>query len=384
MKKIVLVAVALSLLFLTIPLDSFSGQAAHRRHTSRSKPQAKPTETVAGPGITVDRVGIPMTSFGGELIPVLCGRGSAVGLGDPSVQFQITNRGQEAATLSFQAEIPEWSESSEKTIEIGPRETKTISLNLTFKPRFYNNPERVDAQLSYRVTRNGIIVSNGSDTKPVRIAASGTMLWGPNTSRLIAAFVCPKGVAVNRIVQKTKERMGVVDRSLYGYQGSPGEQIIKTLKEAKAVFFALGADCDLSYVLSPMNFSAGNTQIVRVPGESFKYASANCIDGAVLYASVFENLGLEPLIILGPGHAFVAVRSSVGGDIYCVETTFTKYAKHPVLTWLGTGGTGAFEAAKAHADSLYTKWQKTPASMMVIDIKREREAGIYPLFTDEQ
>ncbi len=330
MKRIVLVAVALNLLLLTITLDSFSGQAAHRRRPSRSKPQAKPTETVAGPSIIVDRVGIPMTSFGGELMPVVCGRGSAVGLRDPSVQFQITNRGQEAATLSLQAEIPEWSEGSEKTIEINPRETKTVSLNLTFKPRFYNNLERVDAQFSYRVTRNGIIVSNDSDTKPVRV----TMLWGPNTSRLIAAFVCPKGVAVNRIAQKTKERMGVVDRSLYGYQGSPSEQVIQTLKEAKAVFFALGADCDLSYVISPMNFSAGNTQIVRVPGESFKYASANCIDGAVLYASVSENLGLEPLIVLGPGHAFVAVRSSPGGDIYCIETTFTKYAKHPVLTWL--------------------------------------------------
>jgi hypothetical protein len=354
MKRITMVAVSLILLLFTIPLESFSGS-----------------------DITVDNVGIPLiSSMNGELIPVVCGRGSAIGLGEPSVHFIISNHGKEGATLSLHAEIPEWSEKTVKTIEVGSGESKIVNLNLTFKPRFYNNPERVDAQLNYRVIHNGITVSNGSDTKPIRIAASGTMLWGPKTSRLIAAFVCPKGAAVNKIVQKAKERMGGLERSLIGYQGNPREQ-------AKAVFFALGGDYDLSYVISPMNFSAGNTQIVRAPRESFQYSSANCIDGVVLYASVFENLGLEPLILLGPGHAIVAVRISPGGSIFCIETTFTNYAKHPLLAWLNAGGLGAFEAAVNHADTVFTKWQRTPSSFKAIDIKKERQAGIYPLFTDE-
>jgi hypothetical protein len=49
-----------------------------------------------------------------------------------------------------------------------------------------------------------------------------------------------------------------------------------------------------------------NTQYVRTLSESFGNAQANCVDGSVLFASVMRKIGIEPYLIILPGHMLVA------------------------------------------------------------------------------
>jgi hypothetical protein len=50
-------------------------------------------------------------------------------------------------------------------------------------------------------------------------------------------------------------------------------------------------------------------QLVRLPAEVIEAGGpANCIDGTVLFASLLENVNLQPLIFLQPGHALVGWR----------------------------------------------------------------------------
>ena len=75
-------------------------------------------------------------------------------------------------------------------------------------------------------------------------------------------------------------------------------------------------------------------QRVRLPAESLAVQSANCIDGALVFASAFEALGMEPIIIFVDGHALVAVKGTPGSGIdqwLPIETTLL--------------GTGSFEDA---------------------------------------
>jgi len=53
-----------------------------------------------------------------------------------------------------------------------------------------------------------------------------------------------------------------------------------------------------------------------MPRESLGQTSANCIDGAVMFASLFENLAMDPIVILVPGHAYVGVRVAKGSQNY--------------------------------------------------------------------
>lgn len=63
-------------------------------------------------------------------------------------------------------------------------------------------------------------------------------------------------------------------------------------------------------------------QLIRRPSESLAMGAANCIDGTFLFASVLENIGMEPWIVLLPGHAIVGVSSSPGSSLsWAIETT---------------------------------------------------------------
>src|SRR5262249_28888531 len=60
----------------------------------------------------------------------------------------------------------------------------------------------------------------------------------------------------------------------------------------------------------------------RLPRETLKHAAANCIDGAVLFASMLEGVSLGAALLLVPGHALVGWESARGkGDWQVLETT---------------------------------------------------------------
>ena len=95
-----------------------------------------------------------------------------------------------------------------------------------------------------------------------------------------------------------------------------------------------------------IDFGAGPgqvTQRTRLPRESLRHKSANCIDGTVLMASLLEAASLQPAIVLVPGHAFVGWETWEGTDEWdYLETTMI--ASHD------------FEAARQRARSLFERF----------------------------
>lgn len=57
-------------------------------------------------------------------------------------------------------------------------------------------------------------------------------------------------------------------------------------------------------------------------GSASQTASANCIDGSFVFASVAELLGMQPVLIYKTGHAFMGIRSAPESPvIWPIETT---------------------------------------------------------------
>lgn len=54
--------------------------------------------------------------------------------------------------------------------------------------------------------------------------------------------------------------------------------------------------------------------------EALDSTQANCVDGRVLLASIFLRLGLEPELLLVPGHCFLKAKYPHSGDVF-LETT---------------------------------------------------------------
>jgi hypothetical protein len=122
----------------------------------------------------------------------------------------------------------------------------------------------------------------------------------------------------------------------------------------------------ISYVSSIYTFGnyPDEAQRIRLPRETLALRNANCIDVSVAFASAMENLDMQPVIVIVPGHAFTGIRLGPG-------STHILYLDLTVLP------TGSFKAAAARAQ----QWMKKvdPKDVLVVDIGAARALGIYPL-----
>jgi hypothetical protein len=155
-----------------------------------------------------------------------------------------------------------------------------------------------------------------------RVYDAATNEW-QDTSVCFAAFVNEGDPWINTFLQEALARGGV--QRFAGYEF--GSQSV--VQQIQAVWDALAAR-GLHYVdLATMSGGVPevNTQYVRFLNESLRDQGANCVDGAVLMASIFRRIGLRPVLLFKPGHCFVAVYDSPeGGKLLAVETTMLSSA----------------------------------------------------------
>ena len=187
-----------------------------------------------------------------------------------------------------------------------------------------------------------------------------------NMRFLFAAYVNENNPALDRILGYALKK-GYVD-SFIGYQGTRAD----VTKQATAIYRALQ---DMGFKYSSITQSSGSTkniytQHVRFVGESLETSQANCIDGTVVMASLFMKIGLNPVIITIPGHAFVGVYKSTRSDLEFlvpIETTVVGSSTFDTAVKIGTGNLNKY--MKRFGDSDDT-------SCLMIDIRDSRKMGI--------
>jgi len=285
-----------------------------------------------------------------------------------TIAVTVENASDSVLRSRIAVHVPGWSDEEIQMVEMGAGDVRTFLFAPTFTSRLYRNREIAAATAIVRVTDEGgrkIFES----TAPVRLRAVGDMYWGAafKYAPFIASWVTPHDHQIEAVLSKAKEFMP--GRRLPGYETwkSVEAQERSTYLQARAIFRALQA-VGVSYVKSSGTFGAyvnsGVSERVRLPYESIRHASANCIDGAVTYASLFENLGMQPVIVLVPGHAYVAVRlSENSGKFLYIETSTT--------------GRSTFERSVEIAQKGIFRWPEGKVTR--IDIVAARRAGIYPL-----
>ncbi len=196
-----------------------------------------------------------------------------------------------------------------------------------------------------------------------RLVDPGTGNW-VDVSICFAAFVNEDHPWINQILQEAMARDGVARFS--GYELGP-ESVVRQMR---AIWDALAAR-GLNYVDLAMTSGAVqgvSTQYVRFLDQSMRDQGANCVDGAVLFASIFRRIGLRPVLVFRPGHCFVAVYDAAqGGQLMAVETTLLSGAPFAQAFSLGRQ-----ELANAlpHLD--------TPG-YSTVDIAAARQAGVRPI-----
>lgn len=278
----------------------------------------------------------------------------------------VANNSEVAIRQRIAVQVAGWSDQEIQVVELPAGASKTYLFAPTFLPRFYENHEIVAATAEVSVTdMPGNIVYQS--TLPVRIRSAEDIYWGYGFkyASFIASWVTPHDLKLEAMLGRAKNY--VADHRLPGYENwkNAEQQEQETYQEAKAIFTALKV-LGLSYVKSSDTLG-GNKSLserVRKPWVSLEQTSANCIDAAVMYASLFENLGMEPTVVIVPGHAYAGVRVATGSSKFLfIDVALT--------------GRTTFEAAVASAQRGLARYDDSSVTRVLI--QEARNAGIYPM-----
>gem|GEM_PF-6221636 len=227
-----------------------------------------------------------------------------IALGEPAFGCTVANLDNVSGKVDFSAEIEGYSYLFEKTVELGPNETKEVEVELNFKQKFYEVGESTFSILKTRVSSSNRTVYSNSET--VQIEKATTYAPPRGDEDVIAVWVTYNDPCIEEIISEAKKF--APDGEFRAYQRGEDDR----MAELEAVFYALRYQ-NISYVSSTVattdNGKTFYNQNVRLPYQSLKYKQMNCVDGAVLYAAILEKLEYETAIAFSPGHAFVLVSS---------------------------------------------------------------------------
>ena len=351
-------AFAVLLISLFSAPQSFAGDAADRgdiRPPAPVRPIAPSYKIQAG--------------IDGEIYPVFANYASLQRQADRTfgvVSVTLSNSTDAAMRRGVTVEIPGWSDREIQTVDLAPGATHTLVFAPAFLPRLYQNHE-ITAATAHVVIADSADNTSYETTVPVRLRSAEDIFWGNGFkyASFIASWVTPHDRPVEAVLAHAKRF--TTDHRLPGYESwkSAAQQEQETYREAKAIFTALQR-MGLSYVKSSITLGdhKGISERVRMPRVSLAQSSANCIDAAVMYASLFENLGMDASVVIVPGHAYAGVRVAEGSPRF-------------LLIDVALTGRSTFESAVASAQTGLAS--HAPSTVTQVMVEKARSSGIYPM-----
>jgi SpoU rRNA methylase family enzyme len=193
----------------------------------------------------------------------------------------------------------------------------------------------------------------------------------------LSAFVQPNHPALRPILDKAVEKLrsGGHQPQLSGYQDM---QLVPYM--VQAVYDAV-CDLKLTYSNPPASW-ADPGQKIRDAQMIVDERVGTCLDTAVLFASLLENIGLNPVLMVIPGHAFVGfwVRPNRGFDqeasavrdvVSAIESGLVQLFETTVVTDGGAevSFTEALAAGSKHVSQLNLQASTRPGdTATIIDI----------------
>ncbi|QWF70082.1 DUF4011 domain-containing protein [Methylomonas paludis] len=265
--------------------------------------------------------------------------------------------------------------------KLGIGESRQISsLNLKFNHAYLAElSEREHGRLIVQVLSNEqeVLVSD----HPIEILAYDQWAGARSLPELLAAFSLPNNPAVDRLIHSAGELLAKAGKgqSMNGYQ-SKNREICWT--QVSSIYCAIGA-INIHYTAPPASFGTDG-QKIRTPDRILSGGVATCMDLAMLLTSCLEQAGLNPIILVKNGHAWVgcwlintsfptsvfddaqAIRKRVtSGELIVFETT--------TLTHRPIGSLrGACDLGLSHL-------QDEAEFLFAIDVRRARIEQVLPL-----
>jgi len=292
------------------------------------------------------------------------------------LDMTITNPDNIGKNIEISYGFTEFGGLENKSVRIESGSVKKIQLT-PFSTKMLDVHTPVNTPLIVKVTdeQNTILYSQSWS---IKVNPGDEIPWkikDRDCTDLIASWVTPRDRFVQELVRKTKDKTG--DQTTL--HGKMSDEDFKNL--VKDLFNTL-KDEGIAYNNSTINFGEGSAQRIRLPRLALKTKSANSIDGSVLMASLFENVGLRAYIIILSDHAIVGVsRTDQEHDRIYIETTILGRSTLESILSFETAFTAATKAGKESYNKAYSNSvNQEGGKFIVIDVHKARQQGVLPLY----
>lgn len=238
--------------------------------------------------------------------------------GDSEGQVGITfqNYTNKASNVKLVIEAPEIMRTSEhtcfiaqneKVVEIFPEiDYKMDVLNRNYQPRpvLVKFTLYVDGKHKYTKTQN-VVLESIYECPYAFYHRSGTWL---DQNFMFAAYVNENHPKINDEILPSVTSSGIVNKITgyldYGYKGDAASADV--LRQVFGVWNTLrNKNIKYSSITGANTSQQVIDQHVRTINQTLTSSHANCIDGTVLMASILYKMGIDPMIVLVPGHAYL-------------------------------------------------------------------------------
>jgi len=296
---------------------------------------------------------------------------------DDFVVVTITNNNSAAVKVVVTSEINGYTDTATDTVMVNPNGTEEVRQN----PRLTTSA--IDGLNSQHQADLHVVVSylDAGQPRTVLDQTSETLVTSrrdfPWTIKgmtqqedynLVAAMVTPTDPSVEHLIRDAAN-YDPSGQMAAGYD-SENDQKGTVLQRLSDVWQSETTDFNLTYISTPITFASGSSQRIRLPGEVLDQSSGNCIELTLLYASIAEALGMQPVIIIIPGHAYVAIREDdTNNSYYFIETTLIG---HATFSEAATTGLSEWHDAQPHVDA-------GEADYGWVDVASARADGIIPI-----
>ena len=160
--------------------------------------------------------------------------------------------------------------------------------------------ESLRCDLTIRVQTGNLVLAETS--YPVELLAKNEWGGAHAMPELLAAFCMPNDPATDRVLKGASEvlrRAGKKD----AIDGYIGQSRSRTWELSSAIWSSV-CGLSISYALPPASFETQG-QKIRTPSLILEGGVGTCLDTALLFAAALEQAGLNALLVLTKGHAFV-------------------------------------------------------------------------------
>jgi hypothetical protein len=294
----------------------------------------------------------------------------------------ISNPGSEARTVVLRGELQGYTKSPAiATIQLAPGQPWTnpfdVALDIAALGAI-TSPVAANFQLLL-ASQDGKVLD--AKLKNTRILSKNTVfwrgLWGPGP--VAAERIHP--LVVTSVMTTPHDHWGEIDKllgeaapfsstnAMSGYVGytsasnTVAQDTAGASDQTAAIYQALKAR-GVTFGVVDEAFFADRANVLY-PAETLRAKAATCVEGAFVFTSALESIGMEPVVYFMPGHVFVGVHVAPA-----------KAANHDTMVFLETTliGQSDFSAASSRGADEYAT-QAAAGKLITIPLTEGRGQG---------